>query len=93
MHEQDDAGDSGLDARDRAVLAFEHAWTKHGGAKDEAVREEFGISSVRYYQLLGRLIERPAALAHDPLLVKRLLRLRDARTERRADLTRVRRSS
>jgi hypothetical protein len=77
-----------LSTRDRAVLAFERAWWRRGGKKDEAIREEFGISAARYYQVLGALIETPAALREDPMLVKRLQRLRDARTVRRADLLR-----
>lgn len=79
---------SALGARDLAMLAFERAWWRRGGQKEEAIREEFGISAARYYQLLGALIETPAALREDPMLVKRLQRLRDARTVRRADLLR-----
>ena len=79
-----------LSARDLAMLAFERAWWRRGGMKEEAIREEFGISSARYYQLLGALIDTPAALQEDPMLVKRLQRIRDARTVRRADLIRHR---
>lgn len=82
-----------LTSRDTAMLAFERAWWRRGGVKEEAIREEFGISAARYYQLLGALIDSPAALIEDPMLVKRLQRLRDARAVRRADLLRVRRSS
>jgi hypothetical protein len=77
-----------LSARELAILAFERAWWRRGGRKEEAIREEFGISAARYYQVLGALIETPAALREDPMLVKRLQRLRDARTVRRADLLR-----
>ena len=77
-----------LSPRDLAVLAFERAWWRRGGQKEEAIREEFGVSAARYYQLLGALIETPAALREDPMLVKRLQRLRDSRTVRRADLLR-----
>jgi hypothetical protein len=69
----------GLSDRDAAILAFERQWWRHAGAKEQAIREEFGLSAARYYQLLGALIDRPAALRHDPMLVKRLLRLREAR--------------
>ena len=82
-----------LTSRETAMLAFERAWWRRGGVKEEAIREEFGISAARYYQLLGALIDSPAALFEDPMLVKRLQRLRDARAVRRADLLRVRRSS
>jgi hypothetical protein len=80
--------DPELSARDLEILAFERAWWRRGGRKEEAIREEFGISAARYYQVLGALIETPAALREDPMLVKRLQRLRDARTVRRADLRR-----
>jgi hypothetical protein len=73
----------GLTEREAAVLAFERQWWRHAGAKEQAIREEFGLSAARYYQVLGRLIDRPAALQHDPMLVKRLLRLREARTAAR----------
>jgi hypothetical protein len=77
-----------LSARELDILAFERAWWRRGGRKEEAIREEFGVSAARYYQVLGALIETPAALREDPMLVKRLQRLRDARTVRRADLLR-----
>lgn len=79
-----------LSDRDRALLAFEAEWRRHGGAKEEAIRAEFGITPARYYQLLDRLIDTADALAHDPLLVRRLRRLRDARDHDRAARLNVR---
>ncbi|MFF7586641.1 DUF3263 domain-containing protein [Kitasatospora purpeofusca] len=73
------AGPAGLDARDRAVLALEARSWRTAGAKERAVREELGLSSTRYYQLLNGLLDRPEALAHAPVLVNRLRRVRDAR--------------
>ncbi|PPF60871.1 DUF3263 domain-containing protein [Clavibacter californiensis] len=73
-----------LDARARAVLDFERDWTRHAGAKEEAIRQAFGLSATRYYQLLGSLLETREALAYDPLLVGRLLRLRETRAAARA---------
>jgi len=67
-----------LTERDRAFLAFEAEWRRHGGAKEEAIRAEFDLAPARYYQLLGRLIDTAEALAHDPMLVRRLRRVRDA---------------
>lgn len=72
-----------LTDRDRALLDFEARWwaaqwRRHAGAKEEAVRAELGLSPARYYQLLGRLIDTTEAQEHDPMLVKRLRRLRDA---------------
>jgi hypothetical protein len=66
-----------------AVLAFERRWWKYAGAKEEAIRRQFGISPTAYYQLLSRLIDEPAALAADPMLVKRLQRQRAARRRQR----------
>lgn len=73
-----------LSPRDESILAFERQWWKHAGAKEQAIRAEFGLSAARYYQLLGSLIDSPLALAHDPMLVKRLHRMRDARSQARA---------
>jgi hypothetical protein len=74
----------GLTERDIAILDFERQWWRHAGAKEQAIRDEFGLSAARYYQVLAALIDRPAALVHDPMLVKRLQRLRDARVAARA---------
>jgi hypothetical protein len=76
-----------LTERDEAILAFERQWWRHAGAKEQAIRQDFGLSAARYYQLLGALIDSPAALAHDPMLVKRLQRLRDARAAARTART------
>lgn len=73
----------GLSERDKRILAFEHQWWKHAGAKEEAIRAEFGLTSARYYQLLNAVIDSPAAIAHDPMLVRRLQRVRDTRTSAR----------
>ena len=42
------------------------------------------MSATRYYQVLNALIDKPAALAADPLLVKRLRRLQVHRQRTRA---------
>lgn len=73
------ASDSGLTAREAEMLAFERLWWKFAGAKEQAIRELFDLTATRYYQVLNTLIDRPEALAHDPMLVKRLRRTRDAR--------------
>ena len=72
-----------LTDRDRAILRFEGEWRRHGGAKEEAIRADLGLSPARYYQLLGRLIDTAEAQEHDPMLVKRLRRLREARISAR----------
>ncbi|MGC4836490.1 DUF3263 domain-containing protein [Micromonospora vinacea] len=73
----------GLTERERAILAFEQQWWRHAGAKEQAVRDTFGISSTRYYQLLNGLLDNPAALAADPVLISRLRRLRSSRARNR----------
>ena len=73
-----------LDRRDREILAFERQWWKYAGAKEQAIRELFDMSATRYYQVLNTLIDAPAALAVDPLLVKRLRRLRAGRQRQRS---------
>lgn len=79
------AGPDKLDDRSRAILAFEADGGSHPGHKEDAIRQTFDISPARYYQLLGRLIDSHAALAYDPLLVKRLQRLRDERRRSREE--------
>ncbi|WP_404948580.1 DUF3263 domain-containing protein [Streptomyces sp. ARC14] len=74
---------SGLSDRDRALLALERRSWAGPGAKERAIREELGISPVRYFQLLNALIEDERALREDPVTVNRLRRLRAARRERR----------
>jgi hypothetical protein len=81
--EQDEAVD-GLNRRDREILAFERQWWKYAGAKEQAIRELFDMSATRYYQVLNALIDTPAALAADPMLVKRLRRLRASRQRQRS---------
>lgn len=74
----------GLARRDREILTFERQWWKYAGAKEQAIRELFDMSATRYYQVLNTLIDAPAALAVDPLLVKRLRRLRAGRQRQRS---------
>ncbi len=74
---------SGLSARDEAVLAVESRSWQGPGPKERAIREQLGISPTRYYQLLNALLDDPQALAHAPVTVNRLRRVRDARRARR----------
>jgi hypothetical protein len=79
-----DNAEDGLTRRDREILAFERQWWKYAGAKEQAIRELFDMSTTRYYQVLNALIDSPAALAADPMLVKRLRRLRASRQRQRS---------
>jgi hypothetical protein len=74
----------GLTRREYDILSFERQWWKYAGAKEEAIRELFAMSATRYYQVLNTLVDRPEALAADPMLVKRLRRLRASRQKARA---------
>jgi hypothetical protein len=73
-----------LSDRDREVLAFERQWWKYAGAKEQAIKELFDMSGTRYYQLLNALLDNPAALEADPMLIKRLRRLRASRQRQRS---------
>ena len=73
-----------LTEREQAILGFERQWWKYAGANEQAIRELFDMSATRYYQVLNALIDRPEALAADPMLVKRLRRLRAARQRARS---------
>ena len=73
-----------LGERERSVLAFERRFWRHAGAKEEAIRRELGVAPTAYYQLLSQLIDDPAAIAYDPMLVKRLQRQRASRRRQRS---------
>ena len=77
-------GASSLTERETAILAFERQWWKYAGAKETAIRDLFDMSATRYYQVLNALIDRPEALEADPLLVRRLRRLRASRQRQRS---------
>ena len=78
------SGLAGLAERDREILSFERQWWKYAGSKEQAVKELFDMSSTRYYQVLNALIDTPEALAADPMLVKRLRRMRASRQRARS---------
>lgn len=80
-----------LSDQERRILHFERSWWRFGGAKEEAIREQFDMSATRYYQLLNQLIDTHAALVADPVLVRRLRRLRQHRQEARSAVHRSRR--
>ena len=74
----------GLTRREREILAFERQWWKYAGAKEQAIKDLFDMSATRYYQVLNALIDRPEALVADPLLVRRLRRMRAERQRARS---------
>ncbi|TYP84830.1 DUF3263 domain-containing protein [Blastococcus xanthinilyticus] len=77
-------GPAGLSRREHEMLGFERQWWRRAGAKETAIRDLFGTTPTRYYQALNALVDRPEALAEDPLLVRRLRRLRTARQRTRS---------
>ncbi len=80
----DDANGHVLSEREEQMLGLERQWWKYAGAKEQAIRDMFDLSATHYYQVLNALIDTEAALAHDPMLVKRLRRLRLSRQQARS---------
>src|SRR5438270_2000173 len=76
-------GPPALDDSSRELLDFEGDWWRSAVPKERAIRQRFGVSPARYHQRLNGLIDRPEALAYDPMLVRRLRRLREARRRKR----------
>lgn len=74
-----------LTDRERAILDFERTWWSEPGPKAAAIKDRFGLSAARYYQLLGGLVGSSAAEAYDPLVVRRLRKLRTSRRRARIE--------
>lgn len=72
-----------LSDRDKAILELERKHWQFIGTKEQAVRDQFDMTLTRFYQVLNRIIDTEAALAYNPLLVKRLRRVRRARKRSR----------
>ena len=72
-----------LNPREREILTFEREWWKYAGAKETALREHLAMTAEAYYRSLNAIIDLPGALAHDPLLVRRLRRQRMSRQSQR----------
>jgi hypothetical protein len=72
-----------LSPRDQAILDFERSWWTETGPKEVAIRQRFDLSPARYYQVVNDLLDEPEALVYDPLVVRRLRRLRDRRRRAR----------
>jgi hypothetical protein len=72
-----------LTERDKAILDFERSWWSEPGPKETAIRERFELSATRYYEILNELLDDPESLDYDPLVVRRLRRLRDRRRRQR----------
>ena len=83
-HLSSEAAGEMLSDRDREILEFERQWWRYAGAKEQAIRELFDMSATRYYQIVNNLIDTPEALAFDPMLVKRMRRMRATRQRARS---------
>ena len=75
---------AGLSELEIKLLEFENNWWRHAGSKESAIKELFNLTPPAYYQLLNNLIDRQEAIMAQPILVKRLRRIRDARTTARS---------
>jgi len=75
---------AGLSEFEVKMLEFERSWWRHAGVKESSIKELFNLTPPAYYQLLNNLIDREAAVLAEPILVKRLRRLRESRTEARS---------
>ena len=82
-HDDERDSHSRLSDRDLEILAFERQWWKYAGSKEQAIKELFDMSSTRYYQVLNALLDNPHALEADPMLIKRLRRMRASRQRAR----------
>ena len=74
----------GLSDLEIRILDFERQWWRFAGAKESSIKELFDMAPPAYYQLLNNLIDRQDALLAQPMLIKRLRRLREARNSSRA---------
>ena len=79
-----DPASAGLSEFEVKMLEFERSWWRHAGVKESSIKELFNLTPPTYYQLLNNLIDREAAVMAEPILVKRLRRLRDSRTQARS---------
>jgi hypothetical protein len=75
---------TGLSEFEVKMLEFERSWWRHAGVKESSIKELFNLTPPAYYQLLNNLIDREEALMAEPILVKRLRRLRESRTVTRS---------
>ena len=73
-----------LSPTEAAILDFENSWWQAPATKEQEIRSRFDMSATRYYQVLNQLLDRPEALEYQPLLVRRLRRLRQRRQDERS---------
>jgi hypothetical protein len=62
--------------RQQAILDFERSFWTYDDPKEALIRARFHCPADEYYAELNDLLELPEAMAHDPLVVRRLQRQR-----------------
>ena len=72
-----------LTERDLQILEFERTWWSEDSSKESIIRDRFGLSTTRYYELLSVLVDSEEAHDFDPLVIRRLRRLRARRRRAR----------
>ena len=65
-----------LSERHAAMLDFERSWWNHDEPREQVIRARFQCSPEEYHAELTQVLDDPASLDHDPLVVRRLKRLR-----------------
>ncbi|MFT4864715.1 MAG: hypothetical protein ACI9CV_001293 [Ilumatobacter sp.] len=65
-----------LSERHAAMLDFERSWWTNDDPRDQVVRARFQCSPEEYDAEIAVVLENPDAAEHDPLVVRRLKRLR-----------------
>lgn len=84
---QPSALSNGLTELEIKLLEFERNWWRHAGTKESSIKDIFNLTPPAYYQMLNNLIDRNEALLAEPVLVKRLRRIRESRTAARSSTT------
>ncbi|WP_394939591.1 DUF3263 domain-containing protein [uncultured Ilumatobacter sp.] len=74
-----------LSERHAAMLDFERSWWSNEEPRDQVVRARFQCSPENYQAELAAVLDDPAAMEHDPLVVRRLKRLRLRARQARID--------
>jgi hypothetical protein len=74
-----------LTERHLAILEFERTWWTLDEEKDLLIRARFACAPDAYYEELNRVLDDPEAMAADPLVVRRLVRLKDRRHRARLE--------
>jgi hypothetical protein len=74
-----------ISERQQAMLEFERTFWTFDEPKEMLIRARFQCSADEYYSELNELLEQPEALAHDPLVVRRLQRQRLRRRRERLE--------